>query len=103
LHIHFGMKVSAFRKSLSGFEIEIKALAQQITESKKASQILNIEIAELNKRIISTKPAIDSINNILRDSGFQGFCLREKSGHENVYEVIRTDGKNSRQSERGRT
>jgi len=86
-------EVSAFRKSLSGFEIEIKALAQQITESKKASQILNIEIAELNKRIISTKPAIDSINNILRDSGFQGFCLREKSGHENVYEVIRTDGK----------
>ena len=57
----------------------------------KASQILNIEIAELNKRIISTKPAIDSINNILRDSGFHDF-VREKR-HENVYEVIRTDGK----------
>ena len=27
-------EVSAFRKSISGFEIEIKALAQQITEKK---------------------------------------------------------------------
>ena len=62
------------------------------------------EIAELNRRIISTKPAIDAINKILRDSGFQGFSLRKKDSKQNVYEAIRPDGRvaeNLSEGERG--
>lgn len=54
-------------------------------------QIIN-EIAELNKQTVNAKAAIDSINALLRDSGFQGFSLRKKTGVANVYEVIREDG-----------
>lgn len=37
----------------------------------------------------TTEAAIDSINKILRDSGFQGFNIRAKDGVENVYEIVR--------------
>ena len=50
------------------------------------------ESAELNKRVVSTAPTIKSINDLLRDSGSQGFTLREKRGQLNVYEVVRQDG-----------
>ncbi len=53
---------------------------------------MELEIADLNKRIVSTAPTINSINDLLRDSGFQGFILREKRGQQNVYEVVRQDG-----------
>lgn len=32
------------------------------------------------------------INVLLKNSGFQGFRLREKNGVENVYEVVRSNG-----------
>lgn len=40
----------------------------------------------------TTEAAIDSINKILRDSGFQGFSIRAKDGVENVYEIVRENG-----------
>ncbi len=85
-------EVSAYRTSLSKLETAHRDLSQQITQRKITFQAIRNEIADLNRRVISTKPAIDGINNILRDSGFQGFSLREKSGQQNVYEVIRPDG-----------
>lgn len=40
----------------------------------------------------NTEAAIDSINKILRVSGFQGFSIRAKDGVENVYEIVRENG-----------
>lgn len=40
----------------------------------------------------TTEAAIDSINKILRVSGFQGFSIRAKDGVENVYEIVRENG-----------
>lgn len=68
---------------------EITAHGQQLRKDLIA---LNVEISELNKHNANTEAAIDSINKILRDSGFQGFSLHAKDGVENVYEVIREDG-----------
>lgn len=85
--------VSAYRTSLNNLNTEITTLNQQINSDRQALQAIDVDIAALNKNTISTKPTIDGINNLLRDSGFQGFSLREKRGHENVYEVIRSDGR----------
>lgn len=68
---------------------EITARGQQL---RKDLISLNAEISDLNKHNANTEAAIDSINKILRNSGFQGFSLREKAGVENVYEVIRENG-----------
>ena len=53
---------------------------------------LSAEISELNKRNVNTAAAIESINRMLKGSGFQGFSLRAKRNSANAYEVIREDG-----------
>ncbi|MEL7608821.1 MAG: AAA family ATPase [Bacillota bacterium] len=86
-------EISAYQTSKSNLEGDITTLTRLINESRNASRALEVDIADLNKRIVSTAPTIKSINDLLRDSGFQGFVLREKRGQQNVYEVIRQDGK----------
>lgn len=84
--------ISTYRARRRAFDDEITALMKLITEGEKASRTLRDEIAELNKRIVSTAPTIKSINDLLRDSGFQGFTLKEKRNVSNAYEVVRQDG-----------
>ncbi|MDL2294622.1 AAA family ATPase, partial [Ruminococcaceae bacterium OttesenSCG-928-D13] len=84
--------ITTYRKSRKVFDDEITALAKLITDGEKVSRALIREIADLNKRVVSTAPTIKSINDLLRDSGFQGFTLREKRGIPNAYEVVRYDG-----------
>ena len=93
-HIIFTLQVeiSTYRTQFNALNDEVNALTLLIADGGKASKTLESEIAELNKKIISTAPTIKSINDLLRDSGFQGFFLREKRGHQNVYEVVRQDG-----------
>ncbi len=84
--------VASYKTSRTNLDSEIAALTKQFNDTRTASHTLEIEIAELNKRIVSTAPTIKRINDLLRDSGFQGFVLREKRGQQNVYEVVRQDG-----------
>lgn len=84
--------VSSYKTSRTNLDSEILALTKQINDAHTASRAFEIAIADLNKRIVSTAPTIKSINDLLRDSGFQGFVLREKRGQQNVYEVVRHDG-----------
>lgn len=85
-------EISDYRTRRKALDDEVTALTKLITDGDKAARALEQEIAVLNKKIVSTAPTIKSINDLLRDSGFQGFSLREKRGHQNVYEVIRQDG-----------
>jgi wobble nucleotide-excising tRNase len=85
-------EASAYSTSARNLQAEIATLASTITTVQHSSRTLTSEIADLNKRIVSTAPTIKSINDLLRDAGFQGFHLREKEGHPSVYEVVRHDG-----------
>lgn len=85
-------EVSAYKAKRNTLDAEIGDFIKLIESGGKASRALVGEIAELNKNIVSTLPTITNINELLRDSGFQGFTLREKRGHQNVYEVVRQDG-----------
>lgn len=71
---------------------DIAEITERGKKLKKEIGELTTEISALNKHNANTEAAIDSINKILRDSGFQGFSIRAKAGVENVYEVIREDG-----------
>lgn len=84
--------VSSYKMSCSNLNSEISVLTKQINDEQSASQLLESDIAKLNERIVSTAPTIKKINSLLRDSGFQGFVLREKSDQQNVYEVVRENG-----------
>lgn len=71
---------------------DIAAIIDRGKKLKKEIGDLTKEISDLNKHNANTEAAIDSINKILKDSGFQGFSIRAKAGVGNVYEVIREDG-----------
>ena len=84
--------VKGYRDEVARLNKELDAITARGQQLRKDLNDLNAEISELNKHNANTEAAIDSINKILRDSGFQGFSLRAKEGVENVYEVIREDG-----------
>lgn len=84
--------VKSYRDEVARQNKELDAITARGQQLRKDLNDLNAEISELNKHNANTEAAIDSINKILRDSGFQGFSLRAKEGVENVYEVIREDG-----------
>ncbi len=84
--------VKSYLDKVARLNKELDAITARGQQLRKDLTTLNGEISELNKHNANTEAAIDSINKILRDSGFQGFSLRAKEGVENVYEVIREDG-----------
>ena len=84
--------ILTFKSRRKAFDDKVNALQKIITDGGDLSRVLETDIADLNKCIVSTAPTMKSINDLLRDSGFQGFTLREKRGQQNVYEVVRQDG-----------
>ena len=84
---------------VTGYQAEGARLKKEIEDVTERGKKLKTEIADLareisdlNKHNANTEAAIDSINKILQDSGFQGFSIRAKEGVENVYEVVRENG-----------
>lgn len=93
-HIAFmlGDEVSRYKASKAALEREMPTLTATIAAQRSAEADIAREITELNKGYINTSATIDSVNMLLRDSGFQGFSIREKPDTPNVYEVVRPDG-----------
>ncbi|SJZ94332.1 Wobble nucleotide-excising tRNase [Pilibacter termitis] len=86
-------QVDAYHTNVATFDDEIATLNQQLSDIVTQGKDVSAKLAELNKQSINTTDAIDSMNILLSDSGFQGFSIRSKDGENNVYEVIRQDGR----------
>lgn len=84
--------VKRYQDEVARLDKEIDDVTERGKKLKKEISDLATEISALNKHNANTEAVIDSINKILKDSGFQGFSIRAKAGVENVYEVIREDG-----------
>lgn len=82
-----------YKAAMATFDKEIKGLETTINGARADYRRIMGEIQELNKKGVNTEEAIESINNLLRDSGFQGFELKPKVGVKDTYEVIRPNGK----------
>lgn len=82
-------------------ESEISVLTDTISDQRTAVDTLGREIADLNKNSVNTSATIESVNILLRDSGFQGFSIQEKEGVPNVYDVVRPDGSIAENSSEG--
>lgn len=86
-------EVTVYQDEVARLQKEIEDVTERGKKLKTEIAGLTREISELNKHNANTEAAIDSINKILQDSGFQGFSIRAKEGVENVYEVVRENGK----------
>lgn len=82
-------EVTSYKDEVARLKTEIDDVTERGKKLKKEIGELTREISELNKHNANTEAAIDSINKILRDSGFQGFSIQAKEGVENVYEIVR--------------
>ena len=85
-------EVTSYKDEVARLKTEIDDVTERGKKLKKEIGELTTQISELNKHNANTEAAIDSINKILRDSGFQGFSIRAKEGVENVYEIVRENG-----------
>jgi wobble nucleotide-excising tRNase len=70
----------------------------QIEKYDKRISILQTHIEELRKQTVSTKDAVDNINQLLRRSGFESFeiCENEKINNVSQYYLKRPNASNSR-------
>ena len=79
-------KVAAYTKSKSDIEAEAKRLDGEVKKLQEKYKALSAEINKLNASVINTATTVESINAHLKDSGFEGFRLREKEGVKGTYE-----------------
>lgn len=84
--------VTSYHNEVARLKKEVDGITAHGQQLRKDINALSAEISKLNKRNANTAAAVESINKILKDSGFQGFSLRAKEDDENVYEVIREEG-----------
>lgn len=80
-----------YRKSRSSLQKEIDTLTDKKNAADKKIKSLKTSISALRKQVVNTAAAVEGINTLLTDTGFQGFFIREKENTPNVYEVIRSD------------
>lgn len=84
-------ELAKFRDSRSNLQKEIDTLTKEKTAAHNKVTDLRKTISSLRKKVVNTSAAVEGINTLLADTGFQGFYLREKENTPNVYEVIRTN------------
>lgn len=84
--------IAAYNKAIATLDAEIRKLQSDMDKLIKDAKALKDQADDLNKQIVNTEATIESINNLLYNSGFEGFSLHAKDGVANTYEVIRPDG-----------
>lgn len=84
-------KISAYNKSITDIDAEISGFDTTMDGESKKLDAIKTELKELNKRTVETDSAKEGINQLLNDTGFQGFHLEEKKGTPHVYQVMRDD------------
>ena len=84
-------EIQDYRNSRSNIQKEIDTLSNERKEADSKVKELRQTISSLRKQVVNTSAAVEGINTLLADTGFQGFFLREKEHVPNVYEVIRTE------------
>jgi len=95
-HIAFILKdvLEAYVRSEKHLDLELKKQQKIINEQNDILQSLRREYRMLSGKTVETETAMNTINMMLRDTGFQGFEVRpHKEANKATinYEVIRTD------------
>ncbi len=86
-------QIADYMAAIAGFESDIKGLEESIQDARADWRRIVGEIQELNKQGVNTEEAIENINTLIHDSGFQGFELKPKEGVKDTYKIIRPNGK----------
>lgn len=88
------------KDEIADYKAKDDAIASEIKTIEKEKGILRqsylekeTEAKKESGNTVNTDEAYESMNAMLKDSGFQGFSLRKKPGTKNRYEVVRDGNK----------
>ncbi len=94
LHLAAMLKpaIIEFQKKDKSLSNEIKVATDSLKNLQSSSRAADVKIRELTEQIVNIHKVKDSINEFLKQAGFQGFYLRKKYGDVGSYEVVRENG-----------
>lgn len=94
-HLAFLVKdeIADFTTKDAAIEAEIKQLEKEKSVLRQGYLDKEAEIKAESGNTVNTDEAYESMNAMLKDSGFQGFSLRKKPNTKNRYEVVREGNK----------
>ena len=81
--------VEKYKADKSAIDDEITNQRTKQIDANNAARSISKQILDLRSKIVNSATTIENINLLLKDSGFQGFSIREKSGEAGYYEVVR--------------
>lgn len=84
--------IASYHSSVKTAQAEIKKLKDAMEQITADGKRLRGEISQLSSQIVNVDATMNSINQKLTDSGFQGFHIQKKKDEPNKYEIIRDDG-----------
>ena len=83
-------QIDAYKSDMKRFDDELERFTEELTDITSKGKAVKAELDKLTSKSVNTIKAIESINKILHDSGFQGFTIEENTN--NTYKVVRPDG-----------
>lgn len=76
-----------------GLDLAVTGLTAGLASKRAALAAASNELAALEREATSVQPTVTEINAILRSFGFTGFRLATTGQHQNLYEIVRGDGR----------
>lgn len=85
-------EITSYHTSVKTLQTEMKILKDAMDQMVSNGNKLSGEISHLSSQIVNVDDTMNSINQKLADSGFEGFHIQKKRDEPNKYEIIRDDG-----------
>jgi len=84
--------ISQHNKKIDGLNRGVQSTTEKQNQYETQKKNIELEIKKRNKRVTSVQPAVEEINRILHNYGFNNFSITPSTEKSNHYQIKRTDG-----------
>lgn len=98
VNVELQTELAEYRKKKAHLSYTIANLTQLIHEHESQKSKILAEIANLEKQTCSVQPTIETMNNILSSSGFQGFSFMQAEDDIAAYKLVRPEGMDAKKT-----
>lgn len=87
-----GALISQHKNKVAGFKKGVRIATDKKNQYETQKKKIELEIKEKNKLVTSVQPAVDEINRLLHNYGFNNFLISPSTEKSNHYQIKRPDG-----------